>query len=202
MQNLFTGYVFGLLLLFTFLAISYNSSKKIDHTINQLANYEIPSLIAASNLKKDFQAQTIALYALYATNDENAYQRQFIQTKSAILIDATKLQALLGQNEFAHSLDTKILAREEKANHFVEIMRQPEVDWDAARSSLSEFSADAEKIEFELDQTVAHITQKTQAQTLSSQTILAQLSNIGLLFAGLFIVGLCIQIAFTSNERH
>ena len=145
MQNLFTGYIVGLLLLLTFLGITYSHGNKIDSTIKKLANSEIPSLIAASNLKKDFQSQTIALYALYASNDENAYQKQFIHTKSAILIDASKLQSLLGVGEFTRSLDSKILAREEKANKFVEIMRKPEVDWDAARSSLSDFSEDAQK---------------------------------------------------------
>ena len=56
------------------------------------------------------------------------------------------------------------------------------------------------KIEVELDQTVAHITQKTQAQALASQALLAQLTHIGLLFTGLFVTGLFAQILFTTSQ--
>ena len=201
-QSLLTGYVVGLVLLLIFVAITYDSGKKIDSTIANLANEEIPGLIAASNLKRDFQAQTLQLYELYATNDEVAYKRQYIKIKAAILIDASNLQSVAEHTSFVANLDKKILQQEDKANRFVEIMRQPEVDWDGARSALSDFSAGANNIEVELDQLVAQVTAKTQDQVAASKALSTQLTHIGLLFIGALVFGLLALVYFSPNKTH
>jgi hypothetical protein len=199
-QNLFTGYFIGLAVLSLFIAISYNHGKKIDETIVNLANKEIPSLIAASNLKRDFQAQTLQLYELYATNDESAYKTQYIKIKGDILINSTLLQSLVIKTDFVANLDQKILQQETKANQFVEIMQQTEVDWDGARSALAEFSAGANKIEADLDQLVTQITDKTQQQVYSSKTQSAQLTNIGFIFIAALVLGLIALIYINTNN--
>jgi hypothetical protein len=199
-QSLLTGYVVGLVLLLIFVAIAYTNGKKIDNTIVNLANEEIPGLIAASNLKRDFQAQTLKLYELYATNDEVAYKNQYIKIKAAILIDASNLQSVAEHTDFVANLDKKILQQEEKANQFVEIMRQSEVDWDAARSALSEFSAGANNIEAELDNLITQVTAKTQDQVATTKALSTQLTYIGLLFIGSLIVGLLALIYFSPHK--
>ena len=199
-QSLLTGYVVGLVLLLIFVAITYTNGKKIDNTIANLANEEIPGLIAASNLKRDFQAQTLQLYKLYATNDEAAYKKRYIEIKAAILIDASNLQSVVEHTNFIANLDQKILQQEEKANRFVEIMRQPEVDWDGARNALFDFSAGANNIEIELDQLVTQVTAKTQDQVATSKALSAQLTNIGLLFIGSLVVGLLALIYFSPHK--
>ena len=200
-QNLLTGYIVGLVLLLIFVAITYTNSKKIDSTIVNLANEEIQGLIAASNLKRDFQAQALKLYELYATNDEVAYKKQYVQIKAAILIDASNLQSVTVHTDFVANLDKKILAQEEKANLFVDIMSQPDVDWDAARSALSDFSAGANNIEIELDQLITQITAKTQDQVATSKALPAQLTIIGLLFIASLIIGLLALIYFSPSKR-
>lgn len=201
-QSLLTGYVVGLVLLLIFVAITYDNGKKIDSTIANLANEEIPGLIAASNLKRDFQAQTLQLYELYATNDEVAYKKQYIKIKAAILIDASNLQSVAEHTNFVANLDKKILQQEEKANRFVEIMRQPDVDWNGARSALSDFSADANNIEIELDQLITQVTAKTQDQVATSKALSEQLTNIGLLFVGSLVFGLLALIYFSPHRTH
>lgn len=201
-QSLLAGYVVGLVLLLIFVAITYNNGKKIDDTIVNLANKEIPGLIAASNLKRDFQAQTLKLYELYATNDEVAYKNQYIKIKSAILIDASNLQSVAQRTDFVTQLDKKILQQEEKANQFVEIMRQPQVDWDAARSALSDFSAGANNIETELDQLITEVTANTQEQVATSKALSTQLTYIGLLFVGSLIIGLLALVYFSPPKTY
>ena len=201
-QSLLAGYIVGLVLLLIFVAISYSNGKKINNTIVNLANKEIPGLIAASNLKRDFQAQTLKLYELYATNDEVSYKNQYIKIKAAILIDASNLQSVAPDSDFVAHLDKKILQQEEKANRFVEIMRQQEVDWDAARSALSDFSASTNNIEIELDQLVTQVAAKTQDQVATSKALSTQLSYIGLLFIGSLIVGLLALIYFSPHKVH
>ncbi len=200
-QNLLTGYIVGLAVLSLFVAISYSNGKKVEQTIVNLANEEIPGLIAASNLKRDFQAQTLQLYKLYATNDEEAYKKQHIKIKADILIDSTNLQALVQNTNFVADLDQKILQQEGKSDKFVEIMRQPDVDWDGARSALAEFSAGANKIELELDQLVTQVTAKTQRQVSSSKAQSAQLTNIGLIFIAALVLGLIGLIYLNSSKN-
>jgi CHASE3 domain sensor protein len=201
-QNLLSGYIVGLVLLLIFVGLTYSHGKKIDGTIISLANEEIPSLIAASNLKRDFQAQALQLHELYATNNEETYKKQYISIKASILIDSSNLQSVTEHTNFVANLDKKVLDQDHKANQFVEIMRQPEVDWDAARSALSEFRAGANKIEVELDQLVTQVSAKTQDQVAASKALSTQLTNIGLLFIGSLVLGLLALVYFSPHRTH
>lgn len=196
----FAGYILGLVLLLILVTITYFHGKKIDHTISNLANEKMPELIAASNLKRDFQAQTIQLYELYATNDENNYQREYIKIKSSTLINASNLKSFATSNQFVANLDQNIATQEEKANRFLEIMRQPEVDWDAARDALSEFSANANKIERELDSLVEQVTSNTQKQVDASKALSAELTYIGVIFVSLLLFSVIALINYTPRK--
>jgi hypothetical protein len=199
-KSLLAGYIIGLVLLLILVTITYFHGKKIDKTIVNLANREIPSLIAASNLKRDFQAQTLELYELYATNDEEAYKTEYVKIKSSTLINASNLKALLDGDGFVASLDKSILLQEEKANRFVFIMRQPEVDWDSARESLADFSASANKIEHELDMLVVKVTTNTQKQVFASKSLSAELTYIGVLFICLLVICLIALIHYSPRK--
>lgn len=200
-QSWLTGYLVGLVLLLILVVITYLHGKKIDQTIVSLANEEIPELIAASNLKRDFQAQTLHLYELYATNDELAYQRDYIKVKSATLIDASNLKSLTPDSAFIAQLDSNIVQQEEKANRFIEIMRQPEIDWDASRAALSDYSASANMLASGLDQLVSQVTEKAQKQVATSKALSAELTYIGVLFISLLLFSLLALINLSQRSK-
>ena len=103
-RNVLLGYVVLFVLLIGFVAVSTVNARKIEVATSSLVNQKLPGLIAASQLKHDFQAQTIQLYELYATNDHAAYKDNYAKNKTAILTNAASLQSLAEYNSSAISI--------------------------------------------------------------------------------------------------
>ena len=200
-RNVLLGYVGLFFLLIGFVVISTINASKIESATTSLVKQKLPGLLAASQLKHNFQAQTIQLYELYATNDQAAYKDNYAKIKAAILIDAANLQSLTEYNKNAVSIENLSLQQDALADKFVTIMANPSVDWDAARTALQAFSNGTQAIETNLDNLVANVSTQTQKQAETSKHHLEQLFKIGVVFAGLLFLGLSIMLYVVRTQK-
>ena len=200
-RNVLLGYVVLFFLLVAFVVVSTINASKIESATTNLVKQKLPGLVAASQLKHNFQAQTIQLYELYATNDQAAYKDNYAKIKAAIIIDAANLQSLAEYNKNAVSIENLSLQQDALADKFVTIMANPSVDWDAARAALQAFSNGTQAIETNLDNLVANVTTQTQKQAETSKHHLEQLFKIGVVFAGLLFLGLSVMLYIVRNQK-
>lgn len=200
-RNVLLGYVVLFILLIGFVAVSTINARKIESATTNLVNQKLPGLIAASQLKHNFQAQTIQLYELYATNDHAAYKDNYAKNKAAILIEAVNLQSLAEYNTSAVSIEKLGLQQDVIADRFVTIMASSEVDWDAARAALLAFSNGTSAIETNLDTLVTTVTAQTKQQAETGKKHLSQLFNIGIVFSGLLFLGLSVMLYIVRTHK-
>jgi hypothetical protein len=200
-RNVLLGYVLLFVLLIGFVAVSTVNANKIEATTASLVNQKLPGLIAASQLKHDFQAQTIQLYELYATNDQATYKDAYAKNKAAILIDAANLQSLAEYNSSATSIEKLSLQQDAIAEKFVAIMTNETVDWDDARGALLAFSNGTSAIETSLDTLVASVTTQIQQQAETSKNHLTQLFKIGIVFVSLLFLGLSAMLYMVRSQK-
>ena len=200
-RNVLLGYVVLFFLLVAFVVVSTINASKIESATTNLVKQKLPGLVAASQLKHNFQAQTIQLYELYATNDQAAYKDNYAKIKAAIIIDAANLQSLAEYNKNAVSIENLSLQQDALADKFVTIMANPSVDWDAARTALQAFSNGTQAIETNLDNLVANVTTQTQKQAETSKHHLEQLFKIGVVFAGLLFLGLSVMLYIVRTQK-
>ena len=201
-RNVLLSYVVLFFLLIGFVTISTINARKIEVATTSLVSQKLPGLIAASQLKHNFQAQTIQLYELYATNDQAAYKDSYAKNKAAILIDAANLQSLAEYNTSAVSIEKLSQSQDEIANKFVGIMASSDVDWDGARAALQEFSNGTHAIEANLDSLVTNVTAQTKQQAETSKSYLSQLFKIGIVFVGLLFLGLSIMLYVVRAQKN
>ncbi len=201
-RNVILGYIVLFILLISFVAASTINARKIASSTTSLVNQKLSGLIAASQLKHHIQAQTIRLYELYATNDHNAYRSHYAKNKAAILVDAANLQSLAEYNTSAVSIEKVTEQQDAIASKFVAIMANPEVDWDAARAELSNFSNGSKAIEKNLDTLITNVTTQTKQQAEVSKKYLAQLFTIGIIFVGLLFVGLSVMLYMVRTQKN
>jgi hypothetical protein len=201
-KNVLLSYVVLFVLLISFVAVSTINSRKVDAATSSLVNQKLPGLIAASQLKHNFQSQTIQLYELYATNDHAAYEKVYAKNKAAILIDAANLQSLAEHNGSAISIEKLSQQQDAIATKFVRIMANETVDWDAARAELLAFSQGTSAIDSQLDVLVSKVTTQTKQEVETSKKHLAQLFTIGMVFMGLLFLGLSIMLHLVRTHKN
>lgn len=200
-RNVLLSYVVLFFLLISFVAISTINARKIETATSSLVSQKLPGLIAASQLKQSFQAQTIQLYELYATNDLAAYKAAYAKNKAAILTDAANLQSLAEYNTSAVSIEKLSQNQDTIADKFVGIMASETVDWDAARAELLAFSKGTSAIETSLDSLVTNVAAQTQQQADTSKRHLTQLFIIGIIFTGLLFLGLSVMLYMVRAQK-
>jgi hypothetical protein len=201
-RNVLLSYVVLFFLLISFVAVSTINASKIETATTGLVNQKLPGLIAASQLKHDFQAQTIQLYELYATNDLTAYKDNYAKNKAAILTNAASLQSLAEYNSSATSIEKLSQQQDAIAAKFVDIMANPSVDWDAARAELLAFSNGTTAIDSGLDSMINKVTLQTKQQADTSKKHLSQLFTVGMVFVGLLFLGLSIMLYVVRTQKN
>jgi hypothetical protein len=201
-RNVLLSYVVLFFLLIGFVAVSTINASKIESATTGLVSQKLPGLIAASQLKHDFQAQTIQLYELYATNDLTAYKDNYAKNKAAILTNAASLQSLAEYNSSATSIEKLSQQQDAIAAKFVDIMANPSVDWDAARAELSAFSNGTTAIDSGLDSMINKVTLQTKQQADTSKKHLSQLFTVGMVFVGLLFLGLSIMLYVVRTQKN
>ena len=199
-QKILVGYVIGFILLAAFAALTVFNGKKIEATTVALSQEKIPGLIAVSSLKSHLQSQTNQLYELYATNDQQAFANAYQATVVAMQQDVSKLSALAEYKPYELKLAVLGEKQGELTDTFVSIMRQPDVDWDAAREALSAFTKSANQTEAELDQLVNMVAEQTLARANDSQSLTAQLVTYALILAVLVFLGVLAMAAYSKSQ--
>jgi methyl-accepting chemotaxis protein len=199
-QKILVGYVVGFILLMAFAALTLFNGKKIEATTIALAQEKVPGLIAAASLKSNVQAQSNQLYELYATNDQTKFTTQHTAAVAAMHRDVAKLDSLTEYKSYEANLANMTTKQEALSSQFVQIMRQPEVDWDAARTALSAFSTSANEMGVALDALVKTVSDQTLASANTSQQLTEQLINVALILAGLTFFGV-LAAAYYSHRQ-
>ena len=198
-KKILVGYVVGFILLMAFAALTLFNGQKIEATTIALAQDKIPSLIAAASLKSNVQRQSNQLYELYATNDQNKFAAQHAEAKAAMQLDITKLNVLAEYKPHEAELASMSTSQEALTNQFVKIMREPEVNWDAAREVLVAFSKSANEMGVALDALVKTVADETLASANTSQQLTEQLINVALILAGFTFIGV-LAMAYFSHR--
>ncbi len=200
MQKITLGYVVGFMLLSAYATLTLFNGKQIEATTVDLSQTKIPALITAASLKSDLQVQINQLYALYATNDHAAFEDSHQSSLAMMKDNFAKLRSL---EEFK-SHEAKLLELGVKqanlANSFVQVMKQPEVDWDAAREALSAFSASANSMSQELDSLVKQVADRTLLSAENSKHLTEQLIQVGIILAALVFLGV-ITMAYYAHSQ-
>jgi methyl-accepting chemotaxis protein len=199
-QKILVGYVVGFILLLAFATLTLFNGKKIEATTIALSKEKIPSLIAASSLKGNLQMQINQLYALYATNDHEAFQASHQHTMLTMQQYVTQLRTLEEYKSFDAALAVMSAKQTELANNFVQIMKQPEVDWDGARAALSAFSQSANEMDVALDKLVKTVSDETLTGALDSQQLTEQLINVVWVLTAFVFLGV-LAMAFYSHRQ-
>ena len=199
-QKILIGYVAGFILLLAFTALTLFNGKKIEATTVTLSQEKIPGLIAVSNLRSDLQTQTIQLYELYATNNQTLFEKNHHHSMLAMQQDVAKLGALAEFRTYEAPLAVMTAKQTELTNQFVQIMRQSDIDWDAARSTLSAFSDSAKQTDSQLNQLVKTVSEQTLAKADASQKLTEQLITAGFVLAFLTFLGV-VGMAYYSNRQ-
>ncbi len=199
-QKILVGYVVGFILLMVFAAITLFNGKKIEATTVALSQEKIPGLIAVASLKSSVQAQSNQLYELYATNDQTIFTKQHQATILAMQQEVAKLQSLAEYKLYEADLAKMGAKQAALTDQFVQIMRQPEVDWDAAREALSAFSKSANHMGATLDDLVKNVSDQTLASASASQRLTEQLIKLALSLTGLTFLGV-LAAAYYSHRK-
>jgi methyl-accepting chemotaxis protein len=199
-QKILAGYVVGFILLMAFATLTFLNGKKIEATTVALSQEKIPGLIAAASLKSNLQAQGNQLYELYATNDQAVFAKQHETTIAVMQQEVAKLQSLAEYKLYEADLVKMGAKQSELSNQFVQIMRQPEVDWDAAREALSAFSKSTSEMGASLDGLVKIVSDQTLASANASKNLTEQLINLALVLAGLMFLGVLAAAHYSHRQ--
>ena len=135
--------------------------------------------------------------------DRNTKLRSATQheaTMAAQLQDIANARALAEFKPYESKLTEMRSKKEVLTNQFVQIMRQPEVDCDAARVALSAFSTSANEMGAALDDLVKTVSRQTLANAEASRTLTEQLINIALILAGLTFLGVLAMAYYSHRE--
>jgi methyl-accepting chemotaxis protein len=199
-QKILVGYVVGFILLMAFAALTLFNGKKIEATTVALSQEKIPGLIAAASLKSNVQAQSNQLYELYATNDQVAFSKQHEPNIVEMQQQVAKLQSLTEYKVYEDELAKMGAKQAALTDQFVQIMRAPEVDWDAAREALAAFSKSANEMGASLDGLVKSVSDQTLASAKTSQKLTEQLISLALSLAGIMFLGV-LAAAYYSHRQ-
>lgn len=194
------GYLAVFVLLCAFAALTIFNGKRIEATTVAVAQEKIPGLIAVSGFKSNLQLQTNHLYELYATNDFAAFSKRNQDNKVMMQAQLTALQKLpefKSHEALLTEMSAKQIVLTEK---FVQVMRAPEVDWDNARTVLSDFSKVSDTIAAELDTVVQTVANKTLSQADESQKLTEQLMNWVLWLTAAAFIGI-VAMAYYSHRQ-
>lgn len=199
-QKILFGYVVGFVLLMAFAALTLFNGKKIEATTIALSQEKIPGLIAVASLKGNVQAQTNQLYELYATNDLTKFSRQRTASITNMQQEVTKLRALSEYKPYEETLANLGAKQGALTDKFVDIMRAPEVNWDAAREALAAFSNSASEMGTQLDGLVKTVSNQTLARAEVSQQLTEQLVTLAVVLASIIFLGV-IAMAYYSHRQ-
>lgn len=199
-HKILAGYLAGFILLAAFAGLTLFNGKRIAATTIALSQEKIPGLIAVSALKNGLQMQTNHLYELYATNDQALFSSRHQQDMDAAKIRLGALQRLPEFKKYQSTLAYMSSRQADLSDKFVQIMRQPEVEWDAARTVLSDFgkAADAESIQ--LDQLVQSVSDETLARATASKKLTEQLMNGALILTAIVFFGFLGMVYFSNRQ--
>lgn len=179
-QRIAIVYLVGFILLAGFSALTFWSGTKIQTVTKQLAQQEIPGLIAVSAYKTYLQYQTIRLYELYATADYDSFEKEQLKSETDIEPYFQEIQQLPQYTHVKLRLDKLFQQKEGAAQKFIKVMRQPTVDWDNARNVLADFSRISGDMNLELDSLVAAVAKNAEVGAMQSNHQTGTLINTAL----------------------
>lgn len=198
-QKIMAGYLLGFLLLLAFSALTLFNGRRIEGATTMLADQKVPALVAMTSLKSAFQTQKAHLYEFYATADRAAFDKRYSQDMADVesyMRAAAKLPAFAGH---APSLQEMIRRENNLVNHFTAILGERDVDWDLARSTLAEFSKEADKIGTLLDKLVDEGVGETLDEAKISQSLVNQLMTVSLVLTGVIFLGVVLMMVLTAK---
>lgn len=186
------GYVVAFMLFLAFAILTFTNGRRIELSTIDLSQNKLPSLVVISEIKNGLQQQSNYLYELYATNDHILFNNKNTPNLASINENLKKLDHLSIYK--SHSVDLALMLKKQTsiANNFVQVMSQSEVDWDNARSVLSEFSKATVKTESYLNSIVQEVSKETLTTADKSVSLTLELKRSALI---LVIVEFLIIIA-------
>ncbi len=198
-QRIMMVYLTGFVLLAGFAALTVLSGTKIQATTKQLAQQEIPGLIAVSAYKTYLQRQTVRLYEFYATADYDSFDKAEQESQSNIAPYLQMIKALPQYARVKLKLEKQLSQHEEAAQKFTKVMRQPSVDWDDARSVLADFSRVSDEMNLELDALVMEVAENAENGAVQSNQQTETLINTALV---LTMISLVVGVFAAYNSHH
>jgi methyl-accepting chemotaxis protein len=186
------GYVVAFVLFLAFAILTFTNGRRIELTTIDLSQNKLPSLVVISEIKGGLQQQTNYLYELYATNDHVLFNNKNLPNLASINENIKKLEHLSLYKGHSEALELMLKKQTSIANNFVQVMSQSEVDWDNARSVLSEFSKATVKTESYLNSLVQEVSKETLKTANKSVNLTLELKSSALI---LVIVEFLIIIA-------
>ena len=172
-HKIFIGYIVGLLLFLTFSGLTLFNGQRINTVTHSLAETKLPGLVAIANLKSNIQSRQLALFELYATADSSEFNKKFSHDEELLqdlLLIVSELPEYL---DYQSQIMTLITSQQETAKHFVLEMTMEPIDWDNARTTLSNFSRSADETSVLLNT----LSREAELATLTEAKWSSQLAN-------------------------
>ncbi|HEY8119078.1 MAG TPA: hypothetical protein VIE91_07560 [Methylophilaceae bacterium] len=198
-HKILIGYLAGFVLLLAFAGLTLFNGKRIEATTIELSQHKLPGLIAVAELKSGLQVQTNHLYALYATNDQAAFEKHRQQDMADMHEEMVGLENLPEYKNYEATLNDMTKRQSELTEKFVQVMRQSEIDWDSARDVLGQFGKGADAMGKELDKLVQAVAKQTIDQATTSQRLTEQLMSVGLVLTVLIFLGVLVMAYFANS---
>lgn len=191
------GYVVAFILFLAFALLTFTNGRRIEQTTIDLSQKKLPSLVVISEIKNDLQLQTNYLYELYATNDQNSFNKKNAPNVAAIKENLKKLDHLSKYKGHSEDLELMLTKQISIVNKFVQVMSQSEVDWDIARSVLSEFSKETAKTDNYLNSLVQEVSTETLSTANQSVNLITELKNSALILILVEILIVLVMFYYT-----
>lgn len=174
------GYVVAFILFLAFAILTFTNGRRIELTTLDLSQNKLPSLVVISEIKSGLQQQRNHLYELYATNDHVIFNNKNTPNLASINENLKKLDHLSIYKGNSKDLELMLKKQTLIANDFVQVMSQSEVNWDNARSALSEHSKETSNTDNYLNSLVQEVSKQTLTTANQSVSLITQLKNSAL----------------------
>ncbi len=199
-KKILSGYVFCLVLFLLFSGLTLFNGQRINTVTKNLAEDQLPNMVAISDLNMLTQAQTVSLYELYATAESKPFyktQKNHIEQEKLLL---EKISNLSEYQKYENEIIDKLKQQKQFANSFVKVMTSTRIDWDEARRTLANFANAAKDTANVLNKLANDAESATLLIANNSKNLISQLINMSFIITVLAIIGLFVMTKYTKTQ--
>jgi methyl-accepting chemotaxis protein len=199
-KKILLGYLFSLLLFLLFSGLTLFNGQRINSVTKELAEHQLPNMVAIADLNNTIKGQVVTMYELYATAESAAFYEAYNQQLEQVEQLLKKIRGLSEFKKYETNIIQKLDTQKENANKFVQVMTQERVNWDQARATLANFSVASNETVHTFNTLARESENRTLEQANESQELIDQLIKVSFIITSLALIGLFVMTKYTRRE--